>query len=191
MFYLILSVIFLVFGVIAVAAFAVLIFSLFASNAYGAPYVPVERKNLRKILDLGNIKEDDVFCDLGSGDGRVIFEAIQVFNAKYGIGYEASIWPYYASVISLKLKGLNGKVRIFKKDFLRESGKEFERVSFVYTYTYPPLMKKISAYVLPNLKKGARILTVSFSLPEENGDFKIIKIGQVGWHKVFIYEKIV
>lgn len=41
----------------------------------GAPFVPLPASVIKNIINLAEVKEGDVFYDLGSGDGRVVIAA--------------------------------------------------------------------------------------------------------------------
>ncbi len=187
--YILVSSFVLALGIAVLVAFALLAVSLIISNLFGAPYVPVERKNVKRILEIGGLTSGDVICDLGSGDGRVLFEAVNHFGASRGIGYEVSFWPYWQSLLGARRNKLHHRVTFYPKNFLKERGDAFSDVTFLYIYTYPPLMKKISSVILSHLKKGTRMMAVSFDLPD-NPDWRLVKVGDAGWHRVFLYEKI-
>ncbi len=165
-------------------------FSMVMSEFYGAPYVPIERKNLRKIFEMGGLRADDVICDFGSGDGRVLFDAVKTFGVTSGVGYEISFWPYFKSVLSSKIGNFGGKVKFYRKNFLEESGDNLGGITFAYAYIYPSLVKKASLGVFSKLKNGTKLAVISFAIPSDNRNFRIVKVGMVGWHRVFIYEKV-
>lgn len=189
MLYILISSFVLALGIAILVAFGFLAMSLIISNFYGAPYVPIERKNLKRILEIGGLQSGDMICDLGSGDGRVLFEAVNNFGVSKGIGYEVSLWPYWQSLWGARRRKLQDRVKFFRKNFLKERGDAFSAVTLLYVYTYPPLMKKISSVILPHLKKGTRVVAISFDLPD-NPDWKLVKTGDAGWHRVFLYEKV-
>ena len=60
---------------------------LLYSSIMGAPYVPTSKKHIDEILKKANLKKDQVFMELGSGDGRIVRRAVQVYGVK-GIGVD-------------------------------------------------------------------------------------------------------
>jgi hypothetical protein len=58
---------------------------LLYSSIMGAPYVPTSNKQLKAILDRAKLKESQVFVELGSGDGRIVREAVKKYGVQ-GIG---------------------------------------------------------------------------------------------------------
>jgi len=47
-----------------------------------APFVPSPPTVVTAMLQLADVKKDEVLFDLGCGDGRIIIEAAQKFGAK-------------------------------------------------------------------------------------------------------------
>lgn len=65
-----------------------IIFGLFAFVVFfGAPYVPVRRRDMQKAFDeVYQLKESDVVVDLGSGDGKVLREVSR--RGAHAVGIE-------------------------------------------------------------------------------------------------------
>lgn len=53
-----------------------------------SPWVPCPDAVARRVLDIGNACEDDVHYELGSGDGRMNFFAIDLYNVKKSVGID-------------------------------------------------------------------------------------------------------
>jgi Methyltransferase domain len=53
-----------------------------------SPWVPLPDVVARKALDLASVTSEDVHVDLGSGDGRVCFLAIDAFGAAQSVGVD-------------------------------------------------------------------------------------------------------
>lgn len=53
-----------------------------------APYVPSPIDVVRKMLKIAEVGPEDVVYDLGCGDGRILFEAVQEFGASRAVGYD-------------------------------------------------------------------------------------------------------
>ena len=43
-----------------------------------APYIPTKMDQIKKVLKLAGVKKGKRFYELGSGDGRVVFEAAKL-----------------------------------------------------------------------------------------------------------------
>src|SRR5690606_2090855 len=42
-------------------------------------YLEISKESVKKMCDFAKIGNDDIFCDLGSGSGKVVFQGIKVF----------------------------------------------------------------------------------------------------------------
>ncbi|MEM1710426.1 MAG: rRNA adenine N-6-methyltransferase family protein, partial [Sulfolobales archaeon] len=52
------------------------------------PYVPTPEVVVDKMLQLANVSPDDVLYDLGSGDGRIVVQALTKYGVKKAVGIE-------------------------------------------------------------------------------------------------------
>ncbi|PIR06349.1 hypothetical protein COY65_03070 [Candidatus Jorgensenbacteria bacterium CG_4_10_14_0_8_um_filter_39_13] len=164
--------------------------SLFYSEILGAPFVSLRKKYLKEILKFGGLKEEDVLFDFGSGDGRVLITAVENFGIKKAVGFEASPCVYWLSKFFIKIRGLNSKIKIFPQNFLKIEKEEFEEATFVFLYLFPKPVEKLFKSQLFQLKPGTKILCVSFSPKLENHYYRLLKSEKVGWHTIYLYQKI-
>ena len=64
--------------------------SMMVASFRTAPWVPSRKKDLRRLIELAEIKKGEVVYELGSGDGRIVLELARRYEAKI-IGYEISV----------------------------------------------------------------------------------------------------
>lgn len=119
--------------IIAIAALVV----FFGSTVFiGAPYVPSQRKYIRRAFEHFKVTIDDTLVDLGSGDGIVLRTA-----SSYGasaVGYEVN--PFL--VVLSKLYSLRDpKVRVVMRNFW--SSPLPNRVTLVYAFSVQRDEKKL------------------------------------------------
>lgn len=81
-----------------------------------APYVPSTPRIIRAMLELANVNESDVVCDLGCGDGRILVTAVNTFHAQQAIGYELDAQRYQVAMQTIHQRGLQDKVTIVQGD---------------------------------------------------------------------------
>ncbi len=175
---------------IAIVLLVFLLVSLIHAQLAGAPYVPIERKAMREILKFGKVGAGDVLFDFGSGDGRVLIEAVRHFGAASAMGYEISWWPYFKSRFSLKMNGLADKVKVERKSIFNVSESVFSDTNVFYVYTSPETMKRLARSEFLKMKNGSKIIAPSFRIPEDGNHFRLVDSTDIGWHRVFIYEKV-
>lgn len=180
--------VFLILEVVFVLFLILFFISDLISGIYGAPYVPISKELVKKILSLGNLSEDDIIYDLGSGDGRVLIEAVISFRVKKGVGFEISPWPYFKSRFLVRRRGLGDKIKVFKENFFKTNLNE---ATVVFLYLYPKLVQKLVPKLSKELKSGSKIICVSFGIdnPDKFG-FKLIKYEKIDKLTTLVYEKI-
>ncbi len=136
---------------------------LFTGFFTKAPYIPNERKHILKALELADISSEDIFCDLGSGDGRVLELAVKKFNVKKAIGYEIDPFQVFKTKLKIKLNHYSNRIVVARKNILEVDVSE---VTLLYLYLYPSVLKKLQDKKLfSQLKKGTRIVSCRFAIP--------------------------
>lgn len=131
-----------------------------ASRSF-APFVPCGKKELPRIFEVIALKDNEVFYDLGCGDGRVVFYAAQHFPVKV-IGIELSLFFFlYCWIKSIFLadKGdINFKLRnLFYEDL--------SKADAIYVYGTPKVLEEKLRYKLEKeLKHGARVISYGFPI---------------------------
>lgn len=146
-------------------------------------------KSVRKILAFGELGTDDMFYDLGSGDGRVLIEAAENFRVTRAEGFEIAPWPYFISRLRVAFRGREKRIAIHYKSFLKA---DVSSASFVYVYLYRKLLnEKVAPKLARELRRGAKVLSCSSPLDTAlYPQFRLLKTGAVGHITVFLYEKM-
>jgi hypothetical protein len=75
---------------------------------------PVE--SMREMLNRAQVGSDDVVYDLGSGDGRILFAAIEEFGARQAVGYEIRGDLCSIAVKKIREAQLEERIRIINGD---------------------------------------------------------------------------
>ncbi len=139
------------------------------------PYVGAKKDSINNILKLAGIKKGETIVDLGSGDGRLLFEAAR-FGA-FATGYEINPFLVLISQLKRKLKGLENEVKI-KDESMWKADLKIADVIFVYSLVKK--MKKFEDFVYKNAQKGTRVIVNTNPFPNK----KPAKIKD----KVFLYK---
>jgi len=138
----------------------------FGTAAYAgmraAPWLPVFKKDLDRIMQLARIKEDDLVYDLGCGDGRVLAAMANNTPAQF-VGYEVSFLLYLLAKLKVIFLGLSKRVEVRYADFLR---RDLGQATVIFCFLTPMAMKKLSPKFKNELPAGTRIISYSFSLPD-------------------------
>jgi SAM-dependent methyltransferase len=144
---------------------------------------------LIKIIDDLEIKDNDVFYDLGSGSGKIIFLVNKKFGIK-AIGIE--FIEYFTKLSDIIKKKLDlDKIKFINSDFFKE---DFSKGTIFYmtaTCFNDEIMERMSEK-FKKLKPGARIVTITRPLKGDHLELYKKKIVEFGWSKdhVYFYKKI-
>lgn len=157
MFYLILYIIsiFIVFLFLLFLSFY-LIFNLIAIIK-GAVYLPTKQKEIDFILKNANLKKEQVFFDLGSGDGRIILAAVKKYEV-LGTGIEINPLLIFYSKILAKVEKLNN-IRFKREDLFKTN---IKKANVIFTFLMPNTLKKLRQKFLTECQKNVLIISHGF-----------------------------
>ena len=114
----------------AISAFALAAAMLFvtaaASVIYGAPYIPTVMRTVHEVIAIAEIKKDDRFLDLGSGDGRLVIAAARAGAIAEGWEVSPYLWVY--SWWKIYRAGLVGRARVRLRCFWSKRCDSFDLV---------------------------------------------------------------
>ncbi|MHA2393888.1 MAG: SAM-dependent methyltransferase, partial [Promethearchaeota archaeon] len=77
-----------------------------------APYVPSKPEVVQKMLEIADVKTDDIVYDLGCGDGRILIKAVEAFKVKKAIGYELDKQRYKSTIKEIQRRNLQDRIEI-------------------------------------------------------------------------------
>lgn len=121
-----------------------------------APYVPTKMKNINKILKTAGVKKGKKFYELGSGDGRVVYEAAQLGADATGIE-QSWLRVWYSIYQAKKLQLSNAHFfhgNIFKRNY--------SDANVIYIYLLTKGVKRLEEKLPKELKKKAVIITQTY-----------------------------
>jgi len=150
-----------------------------------APYVPTPQPVVRNMLQIAEISSNDIVYDLGCGDGRIIFTAVEIFNAKKAVGFEIN--PYMIEGIEKKIieKGLQDKIFIFRKNFMDV---DLSEASVVTLYLTSSGNMKLKPKLEVELKSGSRVISYDFPITGWVEINKELSQPAGGSHKMYLYK---
>lgn len=122
-----------------------------------APYIPTKMDKIREVLKLAGVKKGKKFYELGSGDGRVVFEAAKL--GANSIGIEQS----WIRVLYSRFKGL----KFNKAQFIHGNifSKTYQDADVVYIYLLSKGVQKLESKLKKELKKGSIVITQTYHFP--------------------------
>lgn len=122
-------------------------------------FVPTRQAVVDKMLELAEIRTNDVLYDLGCGDGRIVVTAAKKYGIR-AIGIDIDPQRIKESQENVRTNGVGHLVTIKQADIFEL---DFSDASVVTLYLLPELNVRLMPK-LAKLKKGTRILSNDFDM---------------------------
>ncbi len=169
--------------------FAILIYTIFLvlfglsllyAVFFKAPFVPSTKKVSKKLIEIADLKDGQIVYDLGSGDGRLVFEALKQHDIQ-AVGYENSPLPYLMANIAKLFRQSPAKFRF--KNFFKEDLSKPDRI---FLYLIPDIMPKLGEKLKKECKKDCLIISNTFKIPNMEPIKTIPK--DDGYPTIYVYQ---
>ena len=145
-----------------------------------APFVSSPHDVVHKMLEVARASRDDVLCDLGCGDGRILTTAVKDFGVKSAFGYEIREDLFKTASAEVEKQNLMNKVHIFNRDLFQADLKDATLITlYLTTYANERLKPKLRAEARP----GSRIVSHDFMI---NG-WKPSRKENYNEHTIYVY----
>jgi len=147
-------------------------------------YVPTPQKVVDKMLELAEVKKDDLVYDLGCGDGRIVITAAKRYGCK-AVGYDIDPQRVKDSLENVEKNEVGHLVRIEEKDIFTL---DLSKANVITLYLLPSLNVKLIPQ-LEKLKPGSRIVSHDFDMRGVKPD-KVVEVNSDNdyeEHKVFLW----
>lgn len=148
----------------------------------GVPYVPTQKRVIKKIIDLGYFEKGKKLYDLGCGDAGLLIQAEKETGIK-GIGYEIAPVPYLLAKIKKFL--FKSKIQVHLKNFLNIN---LENADIIYCYLGPEATQKVAKKALEECRKGTKIICNTFQIKTLQPSLAFEKNPQQKLPSIYIYE---
>lgn len=150
-----------------------------------APYVPTPLSVVRKMLELAKAGVDDVVYDLGCGDGRILFTAVEEFDVRKAVGIELNSSMYESVRRKVERKGVHGRIEVINGNFFLA---DLSEASLVTLYLTTSGNAKLRPKFERELRGGARVVSHDFPVqgwtavkPSSSDHYKISS------HRLYLY----
>jgi predicted RNA methylase len=125
----------------------------------GAPFELTKIKNVERMLKLAELKENEILYDLGSGDGRIIIEAVKKYKVE-AVGIEINPLLVFISRKKIKKLGFEKKAKVIWGDFFKEN---LSNANILTTYLLQTTNDRLEKKFIKELKPGTKIISKSFT----------------------------
>jgi SAM-dependent methyltransferase len=103
-------------------------------------YVPTPPEVVTEMLKLAEVAPGDVVYDLGSGDGRIVIEAVRDFGAARGVGIDLDPIRTGEARANARAAGVEDRVTFLTQDLFES---DFREASVVAVYLLPDLLRRL------------------------------------------------
>src|SRR5918998_2133219 len=126
-----------------------------------SPFVGSNPENVRRMVELAAPRSGETVIDLGSGDGRIVFAALEGRAGVRGLGVDINPELVKNSNAEAKAKGLADRVRFMHQNaFDADLGK----VDVIFMWLFPELMRLLRPKILAQARAGTRVVTATWDL---------------------------
>jgi ubiquinone/menaquinone biosynthesis C-methylase UbiE len=124
-------------------------------------YIPTRFQDIDYFFDLAPLTSQDVVYDLGSGDGRLLFAALER-GAGRAVGIELNPLQLQIARETAKSKNLEGKITFIEADIMEVNLSE---ATVVFCYLFPSASRALKPKLESELKRDTRVVMESFPVP--------------------------
>jgi outer membrane protein assembly factor BamB len=128
-------------------------------------FVPTPQDIVERMLELADVKNDDLVYDLGSGDGRIVVTAAKKYGSR-AVGVEIDAELVDVSRAKASEEGVGELVTIAQQDIFAT---DLSTADVVAVYLLPLQLEKLIPQ-LERLPPGARIVSHQFEIPGIKAD---------------------
>lgn len=133
-----------------------------ATLAWGAlsaaPWVPLPRRDVKRLLELARVQPGELVYDLGCGDGRLVVAAAKLYGAR-AVGFEVALVPYLFAKLRVWLSGVADRATIRYQNFWPVP---LTPADAVVCFLTPYAMAKLEPKFTAEAKPGARLVSYAF-----------------------------
>ena len=137
------------------------------------PYVPTRQAVVDAMLELADVKKNDVLYDLGCGDGRIVITAAKKYGTT-GTGIDINPERIEEANKNAQEAGVTDKVRFVEGDLFDS---DFSKATVVTLYLLPAVNQKLRPILLEQLKPGTRIVSHAFDMGDWEPEKTIVVDG--------------
>ena len=148
------------------------------------PYLCSPLEVIDKALEAADMSRDDLFVDLGCGDGTVLLRAAERFRV-FSVGFEIDPALVKIARRRAQLAGLKNLIEIIHSDLFTA---DLSRFNVIYVYPSPLVIEGLSRKIMDECVKGTRVLIHDYPLRNIEPD-EVIRIsgGPLHTHSIYVY----
>ena len=126
------------------------------------PWVPTMSEFINGFFEIAPVSSSDVVYDLGAGDGRLLFAALEK-GAGRCVGIDIDSKKVNEAREVARERGLDGKVTFIEGDFLDQ---DLSEATVILCYLFPDALRALRPKFERELQPGTRIVSEVFTVPK-------------------------
>lgn len=136
-------------------------------------WVPTMSEFINGFFELTPVSPSDVVYDLGCGDGRLLFAALEK-GAGRCVGIDIDPKMIAKARRSARQKGLESQITFIEDDFLN---RDLSEATMIFCYLFPEALRALKPKFERELKPGTRIVSEVFTVPKWKEN-KVIEVNR-------------
>jgi precorrin-6B methylase 2 len=128
-------------------------------------YLPTPDDVVDAMCELAKVGEDDVVYDLGCGDGRLVFAAVQRFGAKRGVGIDMLADMIKECKKQAASAGIKDRTEFRVGNVLEIE--DLSQASVVFLYMGDDINARLKPILKSTMKPGSRIVSHRFLMGDD------------------------
>ncbi|MGI8738244.1 MAG: class I SAM-dependent methyltransferase [Gammaproteobacteria bacterium] len=142
-------------------------------------YVPTPQPVVYHMLELADVRRDDMVYDLGSGDGRIVISAAKRYGAR-GVGIDIDPRRVHEARENAHKAGVHGRVTFRQADLFET---DLSPATVVTLYLLPSVNERLMPKLLDELAPGTPIVSHDFAI----GDWKPQHTENMDGHVIYMW----
>jgi precorrin-6B methylase 2 len=122
-------------------------------------FVGSNPENVQRMIELAALRDGETVVDLGSGDGRIVFAALQARPGIRGIGVDIDAKLVDKANEAARAQNLADRVQFFHRNVFDT---DLSNVDVIFMWLFPELMRLLRPKILREAKPGARVIAASW-----------------------------
>jgi SAM-dependent methyltransferase len=127
------------------------------------PYVPTPHPVVVAMLELAEVRPDDVVYDLGSGDGRIVITAAKEYGIRKGVGVDIDPERVREARAGASRAGVEDRVTFLERDLFEI---DLSEATVVTLYLGQDVNLMLRPKLRSQLRPGSRIVSHDFSMDD-------------------------
>lgn len=124
-------------------------------------FVPTPQWDVERMLKAAELRDGDFVIDLGSGDGRIVLEAVRKNPGVRGRGIEINEKLVIESREKAQADGIADRV-----DFLHQNAfdADLSQATVIFLWLFPEFMRLLRPKILREARPGTRVITRTWNM---------------------------